>query len=405
VDSLAHAGELTDAPLLPPIPADAPVPTAKSRSAVRSLLLGLLAGGALGVGMAALMNALNAKFVSDLFAGYDDNRWAWVFMVLALFGAIVVHELGHVVDGLSVGFRFILFIAGPLRVERAPDGTIKPGLNKDLMSAGGLAALYPQDQRDLVRRFAWIVAAGPLGSLVTSVVCVAIVAALDEPGLARSFAATLAGTSLAIAVATVTPMRTGYYLTDGARLLQLRRGGLPAARDAALLSMIGANSVGTPIESWERELIVAGAVPADGSIFELQGRSYAYLWAVARGRVHEARMQLQRAIAISQGLPAVTKASLASELAFIDAMHPERGAMSGDVGPASSAAPTATAGVPQHARLRTMAAIAALHGDDGAARAHIDAARTLLTSSKTATTSGGRWELDRLQEIEARMLR
>jgi hypothetical protein len=355
--------------------------------------------------MAALMTTLNAKFVSDLFAGYHANRWAWVFIAAALFGAIVVHALGHVVGRVSVGFRFILFIAGPLRVERAPDGTITPGLNKDLMSAGGLAALYPRDQRDLVRRFAWIVAAGPLGSLVTSVVCVALVAARDEPGLARSFAATLAGTSLAIAVATVTPMRTGYYLTDGARLLQLRRGGLPAARDAALLSMIGANGVGVPIESWERERIVAGPVPADGSIFALQGRSYAYLWAVARGGVHEARMQLQRAIAISEGLPAVTRASLAGELAVIDAMHPEHGAVPGHVGPANSAAPTAAAGVPQHARLRTMAAIAGLHGDDSAARAQIDAARTLLTSSKTAATSGGRWELDRLREIEARMPR
>jgi hypothetical protein len=287
------------------------------------MLIGLVVGVALGAGIALIAKALNARLLSGLFSGYDAaGGWAWVLILLAMFGAILLHEIGHVVGGLSVGFRFMLLVVGPLRVEREPSGKLKVGLNKELASGGGLAALYPEDPHDLVRRFAWVVAAGPIASAVTCALWVAIVAILPDASIARSFIATLGGLSFAVALATLTPMQAGVYLTDGARLRQLHRGGPEARRDAAMLSLLAVSVGDAPFESWDRATVLASIEPVDGSIFELQGRSYAYGWLVAKGATSEAREQMQRAIDITAGLPPAMRAALDNELAFIDALHP-----------------------------------------------------------------------------------
>ena len=386
--------------LLAPIPADAPVPTTKSRSTARSLLVGLIVGVVFGAAIGGVMVLLDAPFLADLFQGYERvGGVSWIFIVLAMFGAILAHELGHVLGGLRVGFHFVLLVVGPLRVERDDDDRLKVRLNRDLASSGGIAALYPKDQRDLVRRFAWVIAAGPIASLVTGALCLAILAVMQEPTVAKSFVATLGGMSLALAVATLVPMKSGYYLTDGARLLQLRRGGPAAERDAAMLSLLASSTGDAPFESWSRDVVEASIGPVDGSIFELQGRSYAYGWTIAKGAVEDARAQLQRALSLTAGLPPVMRASLENELAFMDAMYP---APDG-TGARDVQEPPKVLGVPEHGRLRTLAAIALARGDVAASQAHISAARAILENGKAGKTGGGKWELDRLREIEARL--
>ena len=47
---------------------------------------------------------------------------------LGLFAAwlcLFVHELGHLVAGMAVGFRFQLLTLGPLRIERGSDGRLR----------------------------------------------------------------------------------------------------------------------------------------------------------------------------------------------------------------------------------------------------------------------------------------
>jgi hypothetical protein len=65
--------------------------------------------------------------------------------------------------------------------------------------------------------------------------------------------------------------------------------------------------------------------------------------------------------------------------------------------------PPAIPGLPDYARRRTLAAIAASRGDHAAARAHVEEARRQLMSGKAGATGGGKWELDRLREVEAHL--
>ncbi|MGK7312515.1 MAG: hypothetical protein ACN0LA_09770 [Candidatus Longimicrobiales bacterium M2_2A_002] len=84
----------------------------------------------------------------------------------AVVAVLAVHEAGHLLAGRLVGFRFLLFIVGPLRVAREGD-RVQVGWNRSLSLAGWLAATGPTPDRleRLRRRTAIMVAGGPLTSL------------------------------------------------------------------------------------------------------------------------------------------------------------------------------------------------------------------------------------------------
>lgn len=387
---------LHDAPLLPPVASDAPLPNPRSRSQWRALLLGGLFGIVLAGGGALLLRAIDRGLLHELLAGFSGAAARWILLPLALYLVILAHEVGHLLGGWFVGFRFTLLVVGPVRVERSAAGRIRMRLNKDLASAGGLAASVPADQHDLAGRFARVVAGGPLASLALSMVCGAFAFSMDQPSLLRATLASMAGLSLAIFFATAAPMQTGMYLTDGARLLQLLRRGPASVRDAALLTAGAANTIGTPVAAWDRQTIAKMLTPEDGSIFELQGRWYAYMWLVAHGALNEARVHLERALAITGGLPTAMRTSLQLEHAFlralVDRAMPERAA-----GPPAAS----LVAVPAHQRARVSAAEAMARGDVAEAKKQIAAARSVLQGSGSAASAAGQWELDRLAEIES----
>jgi hypothetical protein len=77
----------------------------------------------------------------------------------------LAHELGHVIAGWLVGFQFRLLVFGPMRLERGASGRVRARLNQDPALFGGIACSLPTDNRDLIKRFAWFVAGGPVMSL------------------------------------------------------------------------------------------------------------------------------------------------------------------------------------------------------------------------------------------------
>jgi hypothetical protein len=153
---------------------------------------------------------------------------------------IAFHELGHVAAGLAVGFRFQLFVAGPLRVEReGAEERVKAGLNREFSLYGGVAACLPVDTRDLPRRFVWVFAGGPLASVALALAGWAAVAWLPgAPAGLRMLGMVVAMMSAAIGLGTLIPMRGGGFASDGARLLRMFRGGPEARREAATLSLV-----------------------------------------------------------------------------------------------------------------------------------------------------------------------
>lgn len=199
------------------------------------LLVMALALGAAGMVVGMRIGAsIRAAGSSGLALDASQKALLLGFTIVALLLVLLVHELGHLLGGRLVGFRAFLLIVGPIRLERTGQGW-SLHLNTDLSLFGGLAGSAPTDARDLTRRTAIMVGGGPFVSLLLGAGALLALPTLDLLPLQRStpFSTVLlffslmvfGGASTAIGLITLVPLTTSRYLSDGARLLRLFRGG------------------------------------------------------------------------------------------------------------------------------------------------------------------------------------
>jgi hypothetical protein len=193
---------------------------------------------------------------------------------LGMLGVLATHELGHVAGGRLAGLRFLLLIVGPLKVVRGAEGGLDFSLNRSLSLAGGLAACgpNPDDLTDLRRRMTWLVAGGPVASLLLGVVALAIHQFAFEPPLSpfstflESWVLIVALASLGIFLVTLVPARTGGFATDGAQLIQLLRGGPEADGRIAMASIVAWSMGGVPPRDWAPEVLSAATESSDEGV-------------------------------------------------------------------------------------------------------------------------------------------
>ena len=187
----------------------------------------------------------------DLFAGQNFSIFpdgekpnGFVFtisMFLAFFAALGVHELGHLLTGLVQGFRFELFVIFLFGVRRTDKG-IQPFLNRNIGYMGGVAATVPttKDVRNR-KKFAYIVLAGPIASLLFAVVCFLFL--MYTRNLLWSFWLIAAATSIGLFFATTLPTKTGIFFTDRARFQRLISKGQEGRSEEALLQILAQSTV------------------------------------------------------------------------------------------------------------------------------------------------------------------
>ena len=158
-------------------------------------------------------------------------------VIVMAFVVLGIHELGHLLMGLWQGFRFELYVVGPLGIRREADG-IKVYFNTNLGYFGGVAATSPrEDHPDNARRIARIVLAGPLASLLFAGLCFAVAGLAGGP---FAFVLYTGGAiSIAIFFATTIPSRTGMFFTDRKRYQRLVTPGKEQQAEMALLSIMG----------------------------------------------------------------------------------------------------------------------------------------------------------------------
>lgn len=183
-------------------------------------------------------------------------------IVLMTFLVLAVHELGHLVTGLICGFRFELFIVGPLGVKRE-NGRINIYLNQNLAYYGGLAATSPiDDDKENAQKFAKVLLAGPIASVLFAIVCF-VVAYLVSMPLGIIFYGG-AATSIAVFFATTIPSKTGVFFSDRKRYQRLVTPGKDQEVELAILSIMGKFSKDDSyknIESKDIEILIADDVP------------------------------------------------------------------------------------------------------------------------------------------------
>ncbi|WP_037321227.1 M50 family metallopeptidase [Salegentibacter sp. Hel_I_6] len=150
---------------------------------------------------------------------------------------IGIHELGHLITGVYLGFRLELFILGPLGIKRDED-KIKIYFNKNIAHYGGITSTIPRkDSPENNRKFALILLAGPITSLFLSIFLGALYYTLEFQFSKFLLIGSL--TSLGIFLVTTIPNKTGMFFTDRKRYQRLTKDGPEKDVELALLRIIG----------------------------------------------------------------------------------------------------------------------------------------------------------------------
>jgi hypothetical protein len=320
--------------------------------------------------------------------GFTTPQVALVVALIPLLYMLCValHELGHVLGGRLADFRMLLYIVGPLRIDRTPHG-LKAGFNRSILLAGGLAAMVPIGLHDLRRRAIVMVAGGPLLSLMGGAQFLALYQATSPALFAEGSAfiakltgltfLVLGGASLLIGLITLVPSRSGGFYSDGARMLRLMRTGDETEREVALLALTGLSMGGMRPREWDAQLVEKGAGIRDGGPFEVLGRQYAYAHALDSGDVEAARVHLEESLERMHQLPAGARASLFLAAATFFALH------DGDAARARAYFERARTGVmpAPHQRHVAEAAICLAEGDPVGARAAAAEAQRLAEAA------------------------
>lgn len=297
----------------------------KIKKRLQFLLL-LLGSGALGFFI--VMGALEIlpDQVEYLKGGGVEGVFAIVLLLfLSYFTVVSLHELGHLLTGLTQGFRFYLYVVGFLGIKRDENEQVKVYFNKDMQLFGGIAGSFPtKDEPNNLRKLAWVVAAGPLTTLFTGILftwgAFAMLYHLTPYAttlhkLFTGFLLISSFLSVAIFCATTIPNRTGPFFTDRARFFRLIRGGKTAQIEQAVLNLTTLTYTGKryrDLNKMQMDLIQTDPTP----IMQYIGIYYTYFYHLDRQEyqlAHRDAMQLEQA---SAGMPAALKNEFLREAAF-----------------------------------------------------------------------------------------
>lgn len=254
-----------------------PLPEAKpGRWASRARLL---AGGIIG---AAIVNFQIVHTFQDV------SAWKLSLdILLALYLAILVHELGHVIAGWAAGFELRGLAVGGFLLERQ----VRGWRLRLTTFQGGFAGMSPRSTESLTQRYAWMVAGGPFASLLL----LAAAAALRR----AYFGEILFFVNLLIVFSCLIPYTTRGRYSDAKFLLILARRGAAAERLAAILYLIAVDARGTPPRDWPRELVEKIGVPERGTPFLVASLAFRYAAALDRDDAGAAATALESALELS----------------------------------------------------------------------------------------------------------
>lgn len=346
--------------------------------------------------------------------GQPGNRLAELPALLAVLmvGGLLVlylHELGHVAGGLLSGYRFVALYCGPLVVSRAGE-RLKAAWNDLWALYPGATMMAPRGGRlPSTRDAVALYAGGPLASLIFGVLCMAIHFGLDLDSVTRSTIAAgthtltdrtvgdftlMAGVlSLAIVIATSIPNALGGFLSDGAAVRMLFKGGPEAERLLAMNALVGQLCEGIRPRHWSPEYIRSAVRVQDGSTIENGAASCGLLHALDQGDVAAARAHLARMKVASEKAHPLSKGELQladAWLALADGRLPEARA---------AFEQTEKAVVDAFSRRRVLAAILLVEGKADESRAAAREGLALLEQSDNSFAGASAMDREWLEQL------
>lgn len=235
----------------------------------------------------------------------QDARTLLYLLPFLLLTVLAVHELGHLLGGRLVGFRFCMFAVGPLLIVRENEG-IRVKFNRAFSLWGGVASALPVTFTDITRGMFVFTAFGPLTSILFA-------AALWPTGTLAARTASLF--SLLIGLVTLVPTRTGGLLSDGGRLLMFLREPVKAKRWTALAMLSSLSLAMVRPRDWPEEVLTAARALPDDSVDDVAAAWLEHKAALDRGEIDRAASTLDYAIERREQLPKISSDLLSLDLA------------------------------------------------------------------------------------------
>lgn len=191
------------------------------------------------------------------------------------FLAIGGHELGHLLSGLYLGFKFELFIVGFLGVV-SENGEITIFLNTDFNYFGGVSSTVPTQklsEDELVNKYKTILLSGPLASLFITILSAILFILIDND--IQIFFGLLGAVSLGIFFATTVPSKSGMFFTDRKRFQRLNSKGKVAKIELVLLQIINQITVDNSFKNLDTNKIKLIQTDTD-KVIQFWGYYYEY---------------------------------------------------------------------------------------------------------------------------------
>lgn len=286
---------------------------------------GLLVGGLIGATLVALAVAIG-PFIGSEFADNrlvrkiaeaDEAKTPWILLAFPFLMLIVlgVHEIGHLIGGLSRGMRFLLLIVGPFGWHASASGP-RFEWNTNVALMGGLAATLPTEVGSSLRRQLLVmIAGGPLASLLLAIFAIAAVIYVDAHIAACCII--IAATSFGIFLVTLIPMRAGGFMSDGMQLIEVWRGGTAVVERSALMRIFAQSLDGVRPRDWDPEALAELSRADSADPTRRTGwLLYSFMWAMDGRR--DADIAHYRALLESRvdGYPSGFRQSVHVELAI-----------------------------------------------------------------------------------------
>jgi hypothetical protein len=264
-----------------------PPPDVRSKRGLTRLGLPLLIGALIGVVLPYLDIDL------DSLVDFLPGPALLIGFVPALYLAVLVHELGHVVAGLSAGLELRALMVGAFLLTKEAQGW-KMRFTPRRLLAGGMASLVPKSADRLADRYIRLVVGGPGASVLLFVFTLILLRLF--PG--SSAVHVLLVMNLLIVVSSVIPYTFRSHSSDAKVILLLMQRGPAAERLAAMLYILALDTQQVEPRDWPRELLNKVSVPTKDQALLISAISIRHCIAVDSADAGQIAQTIESALAV-----------------------------------------------------------------------------------------------------------
>ncbi|HEY2392184.1 MAG TPA: M50 family metallopeptidase [Candidatus Angelobacter sp.] len=252
--------------------------------------------------------------IDSAFSGQWGGLAIAALLPFSLFAIIVIHEIGHLICGLSVGFRLIYIRFGPLRISPPLHFAFK---REPKTGASGAAHMIPVKSENLRSRAILFVLGGPLANLLTAVIIFFL--KLDGPVVI------FAVLSIVIGIGNLVPFRRLTTTSDGKRILMLLRNKEQGERWLSILQLVAELRSGVDPENLSPDFLAKATAVKDESPDTVAAYIFAYSSAWYGNNVDETAQLLETCLEYAQFSPPAMREVLKSSAAVFQARKKKHG--------------------------------------------------------------------------------